>query len=247
MNDRYHTVVLRRHVWHRQLLLAIVVVLAAVVMGFGYYLGGAAVYSGVDVDLARCRELELVSQQLQEKETQLRGELVRQQTQQEVDKAALELVRGELVSVREEVRELQQALAFYRSFMAPEQINDGLSVRNLELVVAAAPRQYRFSLVVQQKAQRNNVLKGFLHLSVVGDMNGEPGSYDFGQLSEDITDEGIKLRFRYFQLVRGSLVLPPGFIPKTVKLLATASSPRNAKVVVSYPWQIKEEFSNVGH
>ncbi len=176
----------------------------------------------------------------------LEAELDLARTRNNVDQASLDMVRGEMAGYKEQIAALEEELRFYRSLMSPGDIAQGLSLRPLELVQRDNPRRFAFRIVAQQGARKHSTLKGDLRAEVYG-RNGEEGvSYPLAALSEDVEDELISLRFRYFQSIEGVLTLPDGFQPEGLRVSATARSPRRMEASGDYPWQVQERFTHVG-
>jgi hypothetical protein len=90
------------------------------------------------------------------------------------------------------------------------------------------------------------LLKGELSAEVFGLLGEEQVSYPLAELSDDFGNGVLQLRFRYFQSIEGELVLPAGFEPRGVSVVASSSTPRKAEVREQYPWQLQERFTHVG-
>lgn len=230
----------------RNLQVAAGILVLAMVLLAGFYLGHRAAYSGMGLDADTYRAMEQQLPQLESEIRRLEGELEVQLTRHEVDRQSLEMVRQEIASQKEQLATLEEGLRFYRSLMSPGEIAQGLSLRPLELVALDEPGHFAFRIVAQQEARKHNLLKGELSAEVVGVRDGEQVSYPMADLSDDVDGLDVPLRFRYFQSVEGELELPEGFEPKTVNLVARASSPRKAEVRAQFPWQIQERFTHVG-
>lgn len=230
----------------RNLLLAIGLLLLALVMVAGFYLGRSAAYSGMGLDVEVYRAMEAEIPPLRAEIARLEGELEVQRTRHEVDQQALEMVRGEIAAQKDQISALEEGLRFYRSLMAPGEIAQGLSLRPVELIALDKPNRFAFRIVAQQEARKHALLKGDLSVDVTGVLEGEQVSYPLADLSQDVDGLDVPLRFRYFQSIEGELELPEGFEPGSVNLVATASSPRKAEVRVQFPWQLQERFTHVG-
>lgn len=218
----------------------------ALLLGAGIYLGQRAAYSGLGIDRAHYRELEEALPRARERAEELEQELSTARTRQEVDRTALELVRKNLAEQREQIADLEEGLRFYRSLMAPGEIAQGFSLRGIELKQGAEPGRYRYRLVAQQEARRHDTLSGAVEVTVLGLREKQPVSYPLAELAPDVEDNALPLKFRYFQLIEGELVIPEGFEPQRVEVLATISSPRKLEVREDYPWQLQEKFTHVG-
>ena len=233
-----------RRLWRQRLLLAVVILLGFMVAAF--YLGERAAYSGMGLNPELYRAMKAQIPRLQGQLTEVEAQLEVQSTQNQMGQQALEMVRRELADQKEQIASLEEGLQFYRSLMAPGEIAQGLSLRPLELVALDIPGQFSFRMVAQQEARKHAQLKGDLSAQVNGVLAEQQVSYSFAELSPDVDTPLIELRFRYFQSIEGSLILPEGFEPRSVSLVATATAPRKMEVREQYPWQVKEKFTHVG-
>ncbi|MDX1736568.1 MAG: DUF6776 family protein [Halioglobus sp.] len=219
---------------------------AACAAALGYQLGQRTALSALQAspqyssNLAR--ELSRVRRELTEK----RAELEMLRTRHEVDRQALELVRSEIAGYKDRAAELEEGLRFYRSLMAPGDFARGLSVRQPEVVAAEQPRSYSIRLVAQQEARKHELLAGRLSVDVIGMRAGIEVSYPLTELSQDLSEESLRLKFRYFQAIQGDLVLPDGFDPKALSVAARATRPGKMEFVQLFPWQLQERFMHVG-
>lgn len=224
--------------------LAVLVVVALLLVAF--YLGERAAYSGMGLSPELYRAMKTELPRLQEELVAVETELEVQRTRNQVSEQALEMVRREIAEQKEQISSLEEGLQFYRSLMAPGEIAQGLSVRPLELVATEQAGQFAFRIVAQQEALKHSQLKGQLSAEVVGVLGEQQVSYSLADLSDDVDGEAVTLRFRYFQSIEGTLVLPEGFEPRSVSLVATATTPRKMEVREIFPWQVKERFTHVG-
>jgi len=120
--------------------------------------------------------------------------------------------------------------------MAPSELEKGLSLRGWEVRAMADPQQFHFKLIVQQLALKHRLLYGAVTVNVSGRQNGKPRTVSLHELSEEINNERVKLRFKYFQTIEGDLVLPKGFEPEQVRVSVAAVKPKPMKVEKSYVW-----------
>jgi hypothetical protein len=230
----------------RPLLILVATLVLALVLEAGFYLGQRAAYHGMG---AKPKSYAAMQAQLLELESSLRSrsaELAVQSTRHEVDRQALEMVRKELASQKEEIAGLEEGLAFYRSLISPGDIAPGLSLRGIELKAGEEPGSYSYRIVVQQEARKHDMLKGSLSAVVQGQLDGAAVAYPLAELSDDIDAGGVPLQFRYFQSITGQLVLPEGFEPTAVEVEATTLKPHKFEVRERYPWQLEERFTHVG-
>ena len=246
VSPRHRPLTVRYRQRRKSVFILILALTVALVLALGFYLGQRATYSdeGIDADAYRAMQLELPIAHRQLK--LLAVELDVQLTGREVDRRALELLRSELAAQKERIAELGEGLRFYQSLMAPGQVTNGLSLRDIELVARDEPGRYAYRIVVQQEARKHQLLKGELQAEVFGTLGEEQVSYPFAELSSAFGGEVLPLRFRYFQAIEGELTLPEGFEPQGVSLVASATKPHKSEVRERYPWQLQERFAHVG-
>lgn len=235
-----------RGLWRKRLAIFALTLVLGVMLAIGFYLGQLAAYDGMGAEPRSYRAM-------QEELIAVRSALVAadheraiQQTRNEVDRQSLELVRKELAGQKEQIAGLEEGLAFYRSLIAPGEIAQGLSLRDIELVAGDGEREFFFRIVVQQEARKHQLLQGEMSIVLAGELGGELVEYPLAELSEDIEAGGLPLRFRYFQSVEGRLTLPEGFSPALVSVVARTTAPRKLEVDKEFPWQLDERFTHVG-
>jgi hypothetical protein len=245
-SNRYRTVVKRRHVRHREVQALVVIVLAALVLGLGFYLGQRAAYSGMDINPELYRELKVAVPVAEQQIERLEHDLDIARARNEVDKAALEMVRQEIAAQKGLSLELGESLGFYQSLMSPEDVARGLSLKPIELMATEFEDRFVFRIVVLQAARKHTLLKGSLSVEVLGVMDDQPLSFPLAELSGEIEGEDVALRFRYFQAIEGVLILPQGFQPSSVTMVARASVPTKVEITEHYPWAVQKRFSYVG-
>ena len=85
---------------------------------------------------------------------EVQAELDMARTRSEVDEASLEMVRAEIAAQKEQLAVLEEELQFYRSLMSPEELAQGLSLRDMELVALEQPGEalYTYSLTGEVEA-----------------------------------------------------------------------------------------------
>jgi hypothetical protein len=230
----------------RPVVIIVGLLVLALVLEIGFYLGQHAAFSGMG---ANPKTYEAMQTQLLAVQNTLQSrdaELAILRTRQEVDRQALELVRRDLATQKEEIAGLEEGLGFYRSLISPGEIAPGLSLRGVELKAGDQPRQYQYRIVVQQEARKHEQIKGSLEVAINGISDGEPQRYDLADLSEEFQGKGSALQFRYFQSIEGTLTLPEGFEPGVISVEAKTLKPNELVIREDYPWQLEERFTHVG-
>lgn len=197
--------------------------------------------------MAQTAELEQVLQST-------RNELALHRTGSEVAQQAQEQVRGEIRDLRDQLAELEEAVAFYKSVMAPGSVEQGLRIERLDLAPASSDGEVAFRLVLTQLGDNRSNVSGDVLFRVSGlrrpeepvaataDQSVSPPIEVIEVSGSDILQTGseTRFRFRYFQELTGKLRLPEGIEAEHITVEAISGSRRDQKIERTYPWQLQE-------
>ncbi len=162
------------------------------------------------------------------------------ETDNKVQRLMQSSIRTELNAKEKQILTLKSELNLYRSVFESGD-DTGLSVYSVDILPTEQDRRFHYRISMIQKSARHNLLKGTLQLSLIGLQAGQLKEYAFAQLNDQMPDNTIKLRFKYFQFIVGELTLPEGFEAKDVKLIAESHGRSATKIERNYPWLIIRE------
>lgn len=168
-----------------------------------------------------------------------RNELALHRTGTQVSQQAQEQVRSEIRDLHGQLAELEEAVTFYKSVMAPGSVETGLRIEKFDLAATSTPGEFAFRLVLTQVGDNRNNVTGDILLKLSG-LKEEQAI----QLSgSDILAEGsdTRFRFRYFQELTGRLRLPEQLRPEQITVEAISGVRRNQKTEKTYIWQLQEK------
>ena len=148
--------------------------------------------------------------------------------------AALEL-KQTLNSLESKIRELQKEVAFYKSIVAPSSVESGLRLQDFKLSRGAATGAYDYKLVLTQVRGKDRVARGSVTVKLQGKRDGQTATLSLSDLNGSSSDS-IKFAFKYFQDIEGSLVIPDGFVPASIKVKVTPKSKWLNAIEESYSW-----------
>ena len=127
--------------------------------------------------------------------------------------------------------------------MEPSENRKGLTIGAMEIQDSERPRTYKYKVVMLQLAKRHNLLSGHLLFSIQGRELGQEVIYPLKDLSTEYDQEKIKLRFKYFQAIAGELVLPEGFEPEGIELVARSQAKKGktpVEIRKKFGWLVQE-------
>jgi hypothetical protein len=147
------------------------------------------------------------------------------------------LERGRaIVELETRISSLKSDLTFYKNIMAPSEVSKGLQVDSLALSPDHPSGAWKFKLVLTQVGNNKSYISGVVAVNVIGMRDEEKEVIALRDLSQDIDDLGIKFRFRFFQNVEGTLVLPEGFEPLEVQVVAQAQGRKSSQAERTFDW-----------
>lgn len=229
----------RRYPWRVILLLVLLVAGLRVAYMMGYQAAGhdrPEQYDGRITDSGRAQA---------EKIETLEAALAVERKRHELDETALELLRSDMARENVGRAQLEEELQFYRALMAPGSVKHGVSLRAPQLVPVDEGR-VAFRFIVQQQASKHSQVKGRLAVQVRGMLLGQEVLYPLSELADAIDDPEIEIRFRYFQTFEGEMMIPEGFEPKGLEVIATLTKPKPLELEQAFPWTMQERFTHVG-
>lgn len=149
-------------------------------------------------------------------------------------------LRRSLDEQQQQLAEQDKALGFYRQLMVADTPKEGLDLNAFSLIPLAVANQYLYRFTFVQYARNHALLNLALSIDVRGTQNGEERSYPLSQLLVAGTELPERLRFKYFQVVEGTLTLPVDFQPGTIILRAVSSAKNAAPWEREVNWQLQE-------
>jgi hypothetical protein len=235
---KHHDVVLEEIVPARRRRLRVYITLAVALALLGTYVLGLV--NGRQHELSLERERDQLAREVAELENKLRttrDQLALQRTSTRMAEQAQSQVRSEIRTLRDQVAELEEAVAFYKNVMAPGQKETGLSIEQLDLAPAEEARTHDFRLVLTQLGDNRAFLDGQVQIRVTGQRGDNEVT-----LSNDVLSAGseTRFRFRYFQELTGRVELPKNFDPTDVNVKAVATGRRQARAEREFNWTLED-------
>lgn len=209
----------------------------AVVAGYLVYEYGriSAGYDVVDAAEER-RQFEAHINALDREIADLKQEVALLETHREIDREAYREVEGSLLALQEKIQEQQDAIAFYRGIVAPQDGNSGLRVQDLKVSRGTSEREFNLRLVLVQAMKHDRRVSGNVVLSVEGSQEGEAVTYALADLLPPDVDQAWPFAFRYFQDFDRQLVLPDGFTPERIHVEVRSKTRSISSIEESFAW-----------
>lgn len=215
-------------------LIAFVVIFVAAILFLGKFWGTAV----TEWEVAEKAELEVKNLDLEARLTEAASELSRLKLSSEVDAAALENSRQEMIGLQRKIYQRDEELKLYRELLQDNDQPNGLSVGDLNLVPMDDGR-IRYRWVARQKTVKMKTLSVYAEVWILGMQGDEEVSLSVADLDDQIKRLPIKLEFKYFSINQGILTLPEGFEPDKVRITLRYTWMNKAQSDQKFDWKLE--------
>jgi hypothetical protein len=123
---------------------------------------------------------------------------------------------------QEQIWALRADLGFYSRLTGTNARREGLTVQGVHLAAASEGRVYNFTITITQNLKAGQLASGRARASVSGVREGKLATLGWADLASHQDGEGLAFSFKYFQQLKGTLMLPPGFMPNRIRVEADA-------------------------
>jgi hypothetical protein len=158
------------------------------------------------------------ARQLASQNEQLKQQLANLQRAQQVTAIATKSLRGTLAEREEEINGLRADLGFYSRLVGGNAQREGLKVQEVQLRPVTGSHAWNLALSLTQNAKRGSDVSGFVTLSVEGVRGDKVVALDWSALGDAAQHDGLSFRFRYFQQLHATFMLPADFKPTRLRI-----------------------------
>lgn len=120
--------------------------------------------------------------------------------------------------------------------MAPGGNDKGLRVSKIDIIPEEAANRFRYSIMLTQVSDNSSYISGLAAVNIVGLQDGERVILPLRDLDSEVTELGVKFRFRYFQEFGGTLTLPSKFVPEQVQVVSQSTGSKAQRVEQTVNW-----------
>lgn len=229
-----HVIVKARHPRVKQ---ALYLVLTAVVLAGGWALFDyGRSRAGFDAHAARGARDAMATRilELEAENKRLSGQNAVLEQARDIDRRAYEEIDHNLAALQDELLELKQEAAFYRRLVNASDAK-GLQIESVKLQRDGESAEYHYRLVLTQYASPPSLVQGDVRMTVAGLKDGVQAELSHQELL-GADKAALSFRFRHFQELAGSLVLPAGFVPVRLLLKVAPRDASRPPLERTYTW-----------
>ncbi|MFQ3346143.1 MAG: hypothetical protein ACI89A_000682 [Porticoccaceae bacterium] len=157
----------------------------------------------------------------------------------DVDTAALENARQEMMGLQAQIYQDQEQLQLYRELLEDTDPPGGLSVSRFQLTLVDS-KNIAYRWVARQKTVKMQVTTILVDIQVMGSQGNKPVSLSLSELDTEVKVMPLTIKFKYFSINQGVLSLPDGFNPDTVQISLGYSWSDKLSYQQTFDWKVEE-------
>ena len=154
----------------------------------------------------------------------------------EIASISLEDSRLSLLTLKQEIDDLESDIFFYRSLMKPETTSPSIVIHDFNLSFNQSSNFYRYSVVIAQVASQHNLINGELNIFLEYVKDSKILKIPIENLSSSQKSVSIPLEFRFFQEINGKFYLPENIKPTGILLNFQSSGKIKKNIIKSFSW-----------
>ena len=230
MSERRSIVVTHR-MGYKYWLIGMLVTVALSFLMLGKWWGQAELAGVLEErqELASKLNMLAVSSDLKSKEL----EMVRLNA--EVDSAALENTRQEMIVLQKNINRNEEQLGIYKELLGDVNQPSGLSIAKFDLTPLDQGR-FAYSWVARQKTSKMKMAEIVADISILGSQGDQVTAVLLSDLDDELEKMPIRLKFKYFSINQGILSLPVGFNPDKVRITLRYSWSKAVNYDQNFSW-----------
>ena len=143
----------------------------------------------------------------------LKQQIANLQRSQQVTDIATKSLRETISQRDEEISGLRTDLGFYTRLVGGDAQREGLKVQEVSLQPVPHSAGWNLTVSLTQNIKRDDDTNGTTSVSVEGLRDNKVVQLDWSTLGDAAEKSGIPFRFRYFQQLHTTIVLPANFQP----------------------------------
>lgn len=178
--------------------------------------------------------LEARARRLTGQNTALQDQVQSLQQQQQTTSTALDALKQSLAARDDELQKLKQEQAFYSKLIGIDSDRSGLGVHGIAVTRVPGTDAWNFVATLINTAENADAARGTLTLAIEGVRGGKLATLNWAELAGPAARDGVPFAFKFFQQVRGSFVLPKGFVPNRV--VVTLNPKGGAAIIRKLDW-----------
>lgn len=154
----------------------------------------------------------------------LKQQVANLQRSQQVTRIATGSLRKTLADRDEEISGLRADLGFYSRLLGNGATREGLKVQEVQLQPVPGAHAWNLTISLTQSVKHSDDTSGTATVSVDGVRGDKVVQLTWPSLGDDAQKDGLPFRFKYFQQLHATIMLPADFRPTRLRVEAKPAS-----------------------
>lgn len=155
---------------------------------------------------------------------QLKQALADLKRSEQVNEVAMRSLRGTLTEREEQISGLRADLGFYSRLVGSDGQRQGLRVQEVRVQPVSQSNAWNLTLSLTQNVRRGDEITGKATIVVEGLRGDKVEKLEWNALGDAAQKDGLPFRFKYFQQLHCTFVLPADFRPMRIRINAEADA-----------------------
>ncbi len=146
-------------------------------------------------------------------------------------------LKQELTVLATSSANISQENALYKKILAPEYQQKGIQINSVQIYPSQQTGRFRYEVLLAKFSNQKKITPGTMHLSVQGVQDDEIIQIPLEALSRD-WQQGQPYTVRYFQMLKGQIQLPEGFVPESIIVSLVEKGDKSKVSSEDFPWLV---------
>ncbi|WP_241762652.1 DUF6776 family protein [Dyella ginsengisoli] len=172
--------------------------------------------------------------QLQAENEQLKQQVADLKRSQQVADVAMRSLQRSMAEREEQISGLRADLGFYSRLVGGDGQRQGLRIQEVRVQPVAQSNAWNVTLSLTQNMRRGDEIGGKVTITVEGLSDNQVQQLSWDALGDNAQKDGLPFKFRYFQQLHATFVLPAGFRPTRLRIHAAPDQGATADRAVAW-------------
>ena len=156
----------------------------------------------------------------------------------QIDRDAVQKIRDSLKQDEEARLSLEEELASLKGILADKESREALRIVGVELSRTEQEHVVRYRFTVRKTLNDGEISTGSIFLAVDGKSEGNAQWYPLRELTDE-KKESLRMKFKHFQDIEGTLRLPPSFDPGHLVIEIKPADKKLTPIKERFEWLVK--------
>lgn len=172
--------------------------------------------------------------QLQSENEQLKQQVAELKRSQQISDVAMHSLQRSMTEREEQMSGLRADLGFYSRLVGGDSQRQGLRIQEVRVQPVPQSHAWNLTLSLTQNVRRGDEINGKATITVEGLRGNQVQQLSWEALGDTAQKDGLPFRFRYFQQLHATFVLPDDFRPTRLRIHAAPGDGNAADRAVAW-------------